>query len=107
MELKLCDKKLKRRRVACVICETFLSYHQLPLLAPPSPFFLTSQCPDLIEIRFKREKKRKEEKKKDSSSLHDDLVQIPSDLHERVRTVIYFFKIWKKRSRSMDEEQDL
>ena len=75
------------------IRETFLSYHQLPLPTPPSPFILTSQDPDLIEIRSKRRKKERRREEKGSSSLHGDLVQIPSDLCERVRVAINFFKI--------------
>ena len=41
--------------------------HQIISTSPP--FFLTSQCPNLIEIRSKRKKEREEEKKKGSSFL--------------------------------------
>ena len=101
------QQKLKEdawREVACVRCKSLLSY--IFLSSPmPLPSFSTS-CP-CLKIKSKREKKREEEKKKDSSSLHGDLVQIPSDLCERVHAAICFFKIWKKRSRFMDEERDL
>ena len=71
------------------------------------PASLHLQCQDLIEIRSKREKEREEEKKKGSSFLLGNLVQIPMDLYEGVRTVIFFFEIKKKRCRSKAEERDL
>ena len=93
-------QKFRRRRVACARSEkNILSYHQLPLLMPPSLFFLTSQYPDLIEIRSKMRKEREEEKKNCSSSLHGDLIQIPSDLCKRVRAAISFSRY---RSRDLD-----
>ena len=59
-----------------------------------SSYFLPFiQCSNLIEIRSKKRKERDEEKKKGCSSLHGDLVQIPLDLCERVRTAISFFEI--------------
>ena len=83
---------------------TITSQHPTP---SSSSFFLTFQHPDLMVIRSKKRKEREEEEKMGSSSLHSDLVQIPSDLCERVRTAISFFKIWKKRSRSKAEEWEL
>ena len=73
---------------------TSLGHQKISMLnSCPPAFFLTSQNLDLIEIKSKREKERVEKKKKGSSSLLDDLVQIPSDLCERVRTAIFFFEI--------------
>ena len=69
---------------------SFLHHNFIPT---PLVFSPLSQHPDLIEIRFKKRKERKEEKKKGSFSLHGDLIQILSDLHERVRTAISFFEI--------------
>ena len=83
----------------------FRTHISIPM--PPLVFFTSCSHPDLIEIRSKKRKEREEEKKKGSSYLHGDLVQIPSDLYKRVRAAIFFFKIWKKRSRSKDEERDL
>ena len=93
--------------MACAKVWSLLSYIKNLL---PNASLLSSlhiQCPDLMVIRSKKRKEREKEKKKGSSSLHDDLVQIPSDLRERVSVAIFFFKIWKKRSRSKDEEPDL
>ena len=64
----------------------FLSLH-------PNALFLQLPCQDLMVIRSKREKKREEEKKKSSSFLLGDLVKIPSDLYEKIRAEIFFFKI--------------
>ena len=72
----------------------FLSYIFLSLhLHASSSLIPFVQHPNLIVIRSKREKEREEEKKKKISSLHDDLVQIPLDLRERVHAAIFFFKI--------------
>ena len=88
-------------------CERHLSYIFLSSPMPLPSFSTSCPCPDLIEIKSKSEKEKEQEKKKGYSFLHSDLIQIPSDLCERVCAAICFFKIWKKRSRSMNEERDL
>ena len=103
---RVCTKTKRRRDGVRYRDEALLSY--IKILPNASSFLLPIiHHSDLIEIKFKKRKEREEEKKKGSSSLHGDLVQILSDLCERVCTVIFFFKIWKKRSWSKDEEPDL
>ena len=89
----LCAKKIRRGREGkCNRRESsFLHHIFLPNISSSLLPFI--QCPDLIEIRSKIRKEREEEKKKSSSSFHGDLVQIPSDLRERIRVAIFFFKI--------------
>ena len=89
----MCAIKIKKKEVACTICDRPSFLPQISFPMPPLLSFLYPLCLGLIEIRSKREKEREEEKKKGSSFFLDDLVQIPSDLHERVHAVIFFFEI--------------